>query len=186
MRWLILLLFMSQTLYAGDISTVEPAGLRHKLKDPEKLGEWVDPPDIVVCSTAPVSLKQIKRAVKFWEKLGYNFGSITIALHNNYQCAIGEAGANQIMIDIPSQSFFTDERWNAPTKVGLTRLFVDTNTNTIFKAKIEIMSNWGGAQRILEHELGHALGWKDWDQIGHIMHSNWSQGGYNTKGLKNL
>ena len=36
MRWLILLLFMSQTLYAGDISTVEPAGLRHKIKDPEK------------------------------------------------------------------------------------------------------------------------------------------------------
>ena len=47
------------------------------------------------------------------------------------------------------------------------------------------MSNWANAQRILEHELGHALGWQDWNQIGHIMHSNWSQGGYNTKGLKN-
>ena len=185
MRWLILLLFVSQALYADDISTVEPAGLRHKLKDPTKLGEWPSPPDIIVCSTAPVSYKQIKRAVKFWKKLGYTFGNITMALHNNYQCATGDISANQIMIDMPSQSFFADERWDTPTKVGLTKLSVDTDTNTIFKAKIEIMSNWGGTERILEHELGHALGWRDWDQFGHIMNSNWSNGGYNTKGLKN-
>ena len=38
--------------------------------------------------------------------------------------------------------------------------------------------------RVLEHEIGHALGWSHYDQKFHIMHSNWMLGGMNSKGLR--
>ena len=37
----------------------------------------------------------------------------------------------------------------------------------------------------LEHELGHALGWKHYPQSMHIMHPQWEKGGYDNSGMKN-
>jgi len=37
---------------------------------------------------------------------------------------------------------------------------------------------------VIEHEMGHALGWMHYSAKFHIMHPNWLHGGYGHTGLK--
>ena len=50
--------------------------------------------------------------------------------------------------------------------------------------KIEIKIGWENKPRVLEHEIGHALGFKDNNTTGHIMNHAWNRGGYKKKGLQ--
>ena len=70
------------------------------------------------------------------------------------------------------------------THLGTTKTWWRTDTGEIFKAKIEIKVGWENRPRILEHELGHALGFKDNNSTGHMMNHAWDRGGYKKKGLQ--
>ena len=39
-------------------------------------------------------------------------------------------------------------------------------------------------ETVLEHELGHALGYLHFNKINHVMNSKWTQGGWDTDGLE--
>jgi len=147
-------------------------------RTPIQEGEWIAIPDILLCPGAPVTITRVERAVKYWERLGYTFGSITQALPGNMNCANSGASYETITIDIPSQSFKFESH------LGSTKAWRYTANDEIFKARIEIQPSWGRTERILEHEIGHALGWRDMNSIGHIMNGTWSTGGYNSTGIK--
>ena len=86
---------------------------------------------------------------------------------------------NEILVDIPSQDFkFGDH-------LGTTRIWWKTETGEILKSKIEIVTGWENSERIIEHEIGHALGFKDNNIVGHLMNKVWTKGGYNRRGLEN-
>lgn len=140
---------------------------------------WEQPPDILVCDSSAVKINRVHRATRYWSHLGYSFGNIQKALPSNFICMRGEPLANQILIDIPSQNFSFGEH------LGTTRTWWRTDTGQILKAKIEIVSGWENSERILEHELGHAIGWKDNNITGHIMNRSWSRGGTNSRGMRN-
>ena len=139
---------------------------------------WQIKPDIVICSDSRVSNLRIDRATEFWKTLNHEFGTITKASRDNMACVTGEPQYGTIMIDIPSQNFdFTDH-------LGTTKTWWRTDTGEIFKAKIEIKVGWENRPRVLEHELGHALGYKDNNTTGHLMNHEWVRGGYKKKGLQ--
>ena len=71
-----------------------------------------------------------------------------------------------------------------PDHIAATRIYTVTGTLNIAKAKIFIYPKEVRKQRVIEHELGHALGWVHHDQKYHIMHSNWHLGGFNASGLR--
>ena len=52
------------------------------------------------------------------------------------------------------------------------------------KSKIFIRQKDVNRHRVLEHELGHALGWKHYPQSMHIMHPEWEKGGYYNNGMR--
>ena len=139
---------------------------------------WQIKPDIVICSDSRVSNLRIDRATEFWKTLNHDFGVITKASRDNMACVSGEPQYGTIMIDIPSQNFdFSDH-------LGTTKTWWRTDTGEIFKAKIEIKVGWENRPRVLEHELGHALGYKDNNTTGHLMNHEWARGGYKKKGLQ--
>ena len=139
---------------------------------------WEVPPNITICPSSGLSVYRVERATRFWETLGYEFGSIRKIKESNYSCATGIPSFNEIMIDIPSQDF------NFGEHLGSTRNWWVTSTGEILKSKIEIVSGWEDSQRIIEHELGHALGFKDNNVSGHMMNRAWTKGGYNSRGLR--
>ena len=142
-------------------------------------GHWMTPPNILLCHDGPVTISRIQRAVRYWERLGYTFGTVSQALPGNPDCMMNEASYGTITIDVPSQTF------KFGTHLGSTRAWRFTATDEIFKARIEIIPAWGDSERILEHEIGHALGWMDMNSTGHIMHNAWSSGGFNSTGVRN-
>ena len=81
------------------------------------------------------------------------------------------------MVLIPGGSFQMGDH------LGTTRTWRGPD-GVIIKAKVEILPAWGATERILEHEIGHALGWGDVRRTGHIMNSVWSLGGHGIEGLK--
>jgi hypothetical protein len=140
--------------------------------------EWASPPHILVCNSSRVTKSRLNTALNFWKNLGYTFGDVYYADKNDYNCATGEPLFGQIMIDIPSSNFrFNDH-------LGNTKTWFSEEDKRILKVKIEILEGWSDSSRILEHEIGHALGWNDVNITGHIMNGIWSRSGNNVKGLQ--
>ena len=140
---------------------------------------WFVPPNIRICPHTNITTTRIRKAVNFWEILGYEFGDIHMASRDDYQCIISTPNLNEIIINIPDQDF------KFGTHLGTTHIWHHTQTKEIIQAKIQIVDEWGTRERILEHEIGHALGWKDNNVSGHLMNKSWTGGGWNTTGLKN-
>jgi len=143
---------------------------------PQSQGGWQLPPEVRVCATAPVSERRVKKALDFWRDLGYSFSKIYFNDVSRH-CIETTFSYNTIIIDLIDGS-------HREPALATTTSWIDRETREILKAKIALKNSWGEAERILEHELGHALGWLDYNQTGHIMHHEWSRGGLNTTGVE--
>ena len=172
-----MIFLLSLLLLNTSIANVDETALT--FGPPTQKGAWQEIPTIIVCASAPVKSERVKHAVDFWKNLGYNIGEVIFAAADDFSCERGIVLYGDILIDV------MDYNSNSRSHLGTTRTWTDTNSGEIFKAKIEVMSGWGDAERIIEHEFGHAMGWRDYNQLGHLMHSEWSKGGYRTQGLKN-
>lgn len=139
---------------------------------------WETEPEVVICHSSKVSVTRASRAVDYWIRRGYTFGEIRKAARDYMPCITGEPTYGQILVDIPSAGFQYGKQ------LGLTSTFYRTDTGEILKAKIEIASGWESTERVLEHELGHALGLKDNNETGHIMNKAWISGGTNSRGTE--
>jgi hypothetical protein len=135
-------------------------------------------PDIMICNNSGASVYRVKKAVSYWQSLGYSFGSVYKVSRDNISCITGIPLYSTIMIDIPSQGF------NFGKHLGTTKTWWLTNSGEILKAKIEIQPGWELSERVIEHEIGHALGFKDNSIVGHMMNGAWIKGGYKKKGLQ--
>lgn len=139
--------------------------------------KWNEAPDILICNNSAATIYRTERAVNYWAKLGHTFGTVTKASKDNINCASGEPPYQTIMIDIPGQDF------KFGSHLGTTKTWWRTDTGEIIKAKIEIKGGWENTQRIIEHEIGHALGYSDNQVVGHMMNGSWISGGYKSKNL---
>ena len=154
----------------------EPLDALFLNREPQSQGGWQFPPEVRVCATAPVSERRVKKALDFWRDLGYSFSKIYFNDVSRH-CIETTFSYNTIIIDLIDGS-------HREPALATTTSWIDRETREILKAKIALKNTWGEADRILEHELGHALGWLDYNQTGHIMHHEWSRGGLTTAGVE--
>ena len=153
----------------GMLFSLVAFGARNKNIQIDSLGRWDFIPSIRICKVAPVSVHEVATAAKWWQDLGYEFdliysedcartrkyGTITITLDQ------GELIMNNLL--------------------GRTAFYPDLETNEISWATIELRHPY--TERVLEHELGHALGWLHCRRRGHMMHPNHFDGGWDASGL---
>ena len=114
--------------------------------------------------------------MNYWEKLGYKFSDIVIE-KDMYQC-ISQNYHGEIVFTLPNQEF------NSQKYMAMTRITTRKSTNEIVRATIYITKKKSESPRVLEHELGHALGWQHYKQSRHIMNPDWRAGGYDSYGLR--
>ena len=143
---------------------------------PPRAAEWKRTPTVVVCEYAPVSEEQTKKAVKFWKALGHRFFRTQYKYDPANKCNDANP-VGYILIHLVTQGIRLDDK-----NLAETHFFINNDTKEVDWAIIYIRP--GLKETVLEHELGHALGWRDYNQTGHIMHSEWSMGGHRTKGLE--
>ena len=140
---------------------------------PAQKATWTITPRIRICATTGISILRVDRAVKYWEMLGYDFDGIY--MDHNINCMEPQYG--EIIITLP-EGDMSDHHMAA------TRIYTKKSTDHIAKAKIFMRPKESRRQRVVEHEIGHALGWMHYEQKYHIMHSNWFFGGFDAKGLR--
>jgi len=140
---------------------------------PQQKAKWKIIPTIRVCASTKVPTYRAVQAARYWESAGYTFKDIRKdPLSTCMNPHIGE-----IIITLPEIGF-------ADSHMASTRIYTNNETGDIVKAKIHILPKNSRKDRVLEHELGHALGWMHYRQRFHIMHPNWYQGGYDRSGIR--
>jgi len=144
------------------------------LGKPYNSGVWEEVPLIKVCRELNISTTRVQIAIAYWRNMGYEFHDV-IFDYDSIEC-MGDYYGSDIIITSADQSLQEDH-------LAATRTSVNTRTGHIVKAKIFIRQKDVNRPRVLEHELGHALGWKHYSQILHIMHPEWESGGYQNYGV---
>ncbi len=155
--------------------TLVPVKLPNSPPKIEQLAEWKSPPIVRVCYNTPIFKYKVEQALKFWEDLGYEFG--TVSWKDSTEWCTGDAYFGAITI-MPNKQFLGEGI------LALTRRY--TYNSMITGARIEITNRGYDHDYLLEHELGHALGWPHYTVEGHIMHPIIQRAGKNSFGLKKL
>ena len=142
---------------------------------PGRIAEWPSQPTVVVCKNAPTSTEAVESAVSWWRSLGYRFWMVVPdSIH--YGCLMGEPEGNIIIRLI-------DNRGVNPNHLATTYIYYNKESGEILWA--EILLREEPRERVLEHEIGHALGWLHYSRRNHIMHPEWANSGWETSGLRN-
>ena len=144
---------------------------------PPQVASWSRPPVLIICEYAPVSEIQVKSAVKFWEGLGHKLTGVEYKRNSQDICTV-EKPLGYILVHIVSKGVKLED-----TALAQTHFFVDNLTNKIDWAVIYMRPDV--RETVLEHELGHALGFLHFNRISHLMNQKWEMGGWETTGLKN-
>tara|TARA_A100001011_G_scaffold342951_1_gene376886 strand:- start:222 stop:800 length:579 start_codon:yes stop_codon:yes gene_type:complete len=136
----------------------------------ERLGEWETDPVIEICAM-PTEMQvgtAVMSATDKWRGLGYRIADVTAEMNSVSPCQTGNVGG-YIVIELDS---------DVPNPI--TYLMVDSRGNIAW-AKIKLPGPVG--DRVIEHEIGHALGWEHNDISGHIMNGVYSLGGDSYHGM---
>jgi len=146
------------------------------LGKPKQTGTWKFPPLVKVCKEFTISETRVQIAIAYWRNNGYVFHDV-LYNYDSPEC---------FGVDYGSGIIITGGNQQLPEDLlAVTRTSVNTMTSHIIKAKIFIRQKHVNRPRVLEHELGHALGWKHYPQYMHIMHPEWEGGGYDNRGTRN-
>ena len=137
----------------------------------KSVGKWRHPPRIIVCDHALVDQLDLREAVAWWGTRGYPIESMS--WNGSAPSCIGtmpwEFHAITIMLPTTGYNF---------QNYGSTTIYHEDGL--LLGVTIEISDP---RERVLEHELGHSLGWLHWAQRGHMMHPEWRLGGWHDAGL---
>ena len=174
----LLLLFLLSCVTGADLENItnisgqEPAKA-FVIGKPTRKAVWETPPKVRVCASTRLTMYRVENAIKYWERLGYKFSYS----YKDFIIDCMNPRYGEIIITIPEGGFSAHH-------MASTRLYTSNRTGKIVMAKIFILPKNGTKERVLEHELGHALGWNHYSEKFHMMHPNWREGGYNSKGLR--
>jgi len=144
---------------------------------PPQAGRWKLTPTVIVCEYAPISEVQALSAVNFWKRLGYRFYNTQYKYDPLNKC-LSESPKGYIVIHMVAQGVKMEE-----SAIAQTQFYVDTDTHEIEWAIIYLRTDV--LETVLEHELGHALGFLHFNNINHLMNEKWTMGGWDTNGLEN-
>ena len=143
---------------------------------PPRVATWKRTPTVIICNSAPINESQAAKAVKFWKALGHRF--LTTQFHYDPldKCR-NMTPIGYIVVQLITQETKLDE-----DSLAVTHFYVNNDTNEVDWAIIYLKKDI--RDTVLEHELGHALGYLHFNKINHVMNSKWTQGGWDTDGLE--
>jgi len=144
---------------------------------PPQVATWKRTPTVIVCEHAPISKSQVNSAVKVWESLGYKFFTTQYKYDPLNKCK-QTTPIGYIIIHLVHQDIKMDD-----DDLAETHFYVDNDHNEIQWAIIYMKPDI--RETVLEHEIGHALGFLHFNRLNHLMNEKWTQGGWDKSGLEN-
>ena len=138
---------------------------------------WDSLPNIRICEGSRVTQSRARNSVRYWERMGYNLGDLIFDNERDFQTCFNGGNNGEITVMLITSDIPID------TNLAVTKVFFDTRTNKIIKAQIFVIGGYANKERLLEHEIGHALGWSHYNRYLHIMNSSYDETGHNSHGV---
>lgn len=136
---------------------------------------WQFPPDVRLCADSGVSETRLRQAMQYWNRLGYTFGNVIVD-NNSITCVNGgsyfEITIMLITSDVPIEG-----------NLALTKTYINRESREITRAQIFMNASSAVKERVLEHEIGHAMGWSHFNRKYHMMNRDYRLGGHDSTGL---
>ncbi len=122
-----------------------------------KVAQWKShTPDVVLCNNINIDQADIEEAIRRWEARGHKIGKIV-----RKSCK-SRPSHGEIAI-------YEDNKVTGSSLHGAAMRTVYSNTRDIAYARIWLRSSNLNSVKLLEHELGHGLGYKDTSDTSSIM-----------------
>ena len=150
-------------------------------KNPELSGWWNQMPDIRICSETGIKKARVETALRFWERQGYNFGEIVL---DDQRRRIGPCTPQpfEILFRLPTQEDLSNGLQS--NYLACTLASRNSTTLEVIYAEIFFMSTADATSpRMMEHEIGHALGWMHTTITYHLMYPEYNKTGSNMRGI---
>lgn len=128
---------------------------------------WSVVPNVSVCDNSGIQVRTVERALDSWRSLGYTFGVVKQKRWVLNGCQSPDFF--EILIRLPTQaevSMGLGRGFNAVTKTHEYTPTLQIQGADIFYVDQSKINH----RYILEHEIGHALGWQHCERSGHLMH----------------
>lgn len=113
-------------------------------------------PDVIVCNNSQIDVLVLEKALSSWEERGEKIGNVFFKECFEFKTQTGT-------IEIYENDEITGSAY------GLTSVKSYKDTKEIISAKIWIKSDYTDSIILLEHEMGHALGFRDTLTNDHVM-----------------
>jgi len=172
-KYFLSLIFLSIFL-TGSYSPAPTEVFYGKSSYPALQSYWIFKPVIRVCNDLRISKSRVEKALGYWKRLGYSFEEVIY--DDGTTACIGKPIFGEIVLMGPDQQFDFN-------KLAMTRTTFIHDGKEIAYAKILMPDKIATKERVLEHEIGHALGWKHTRRSYHLMNEIWERGGHDSTGL---
>jgi len=148
------------------------------VKYPPLPGTWrVDPP-VIVCEGSMVTEEEVKNAMAWWNERGFYFGKLMFHEDPEKKCA--DDTPDGYIVIRPATPEILKEM--AKETVAETHIYIHPVNHNVEFVVIYMVEE--PAPQTMEHEFGHALGFKHYNKRGHMMHALTTRGGWGDYGLQ--
>ena len=166
------MIYDSEDVVSMSPETLEAINFRRR---PIMSAWWAETPAVRVCASSGVTPARMERALDYWRRLGYELDRVWY--DDGSELCRGPGARGEITIAIVN----TDVPIG--NNLAVTQNFHNRHTGEMIRSRIWVFPHTAEKQWLLEHELGHALGWAHYNRYLHIMNADYPDVGHDSTGL---